>query len=216
MERWPNRLFFVTNMNKNLTKIRRITAVFVLGFMLFSALIPAGNTLAFDWSFGLGPNLLSSDAANASSQTFGFISSLSNLSSETPANVNLETLTVSGGNFLLPSASTLTGNNKKIPKVTIDNELTVLITGYSSTLDQTDDSPFITANGTYVRDGIIAANFLPFGTRIKIPEIFGDKIFVVEDRMNRRYWQNVDIWFPDRASAREFGLKKAKIQILES
>ena len=49
-----------------------------------------------------------------------------------------------------------------------------------------------------------------------IPEIYGTKVFIVEDRMNRRYWHKVDIWFPDRASALEFGFKKIKIQILES
>ena len=32
----------------------------------------------------------------------------------------------------------------------------VVITGYSSTPDQTDSTPFITASGTYVEDGIVA------------------------------------------------------------
>ena len=94
--------------------------------------------------------------------------------------------------------------------------LTLSASAYSSTPDQTDSTPFITACNTHVRDGIIAANFLPFGTKIKIPDIYGDKIFVVEDRMNRRYWHKIDIWFPDRQSALEFGLKTVKIEILES
>src|SRR5437868_1496729 len=38
------------------------------------------------------------------------------------------------------------------------------ITAYSSTEDQTDDSPFITASGAHVADGIVAANFLPLHT----------------------------------------------------
>ncbi|PJE50377.1 MAG: hypothetical protein COV29_04365 [Candidatus Yanofskybacteria bacterium CG10_big_fil_rev_8_21_14_0_10_36_16] len=95
-------------------------------------------------------------------------------------------------------------------------ELTIPASAYSSTPDQTDDSPFITAMGTTVRDGIIAANFLPFGTKIKIPDVYGDKIFVVEDRMNRRYWHKIDIWFPDRQSALQFGLRTVRIQVLES
>jgi len=53
----------------------------------------------------------------------------------------------------------------------------VVLTGYSSTFAQTDDTPFITANGTYVHDGIVANNGLPFGTQIKIPDIYGDKVF---------------------------------------
>lgn len=92
--------------------------------------------------------------------------------------------------------------------------MTVHITGYSSTPDQTDDTPFITAAGTHVRDGIVAANFVPLYTRIKIPELFGEKVFVVEDRMNRRFQNRVDIWFPDRASARKFGIKQAEIVVL--
>src|SRR5258708_6536739 len=56
----------------------------------------------------------------------------------------------------------------------------VRVTAYSSTPDQTDDTPFITASGYHVHDGVIAANFLPFGTKLTIPSVFGDKIFTVE------------------------------------
>ena len=90
----------------------------------------------------------------------------------------------------------------------------VSITGYSSTPDQTDHTPFITASGVHVRDGVAAANFLPFGTVFRIPELFGDKTFVVEDRMHRRYWLNVDIWFPERDLAKEFGRKIVKVEIV--
>lgn len=93
-------------------------------------------------------------------------------------------------------------------------EYTVSLSAYSSTPDQTDDSPFITARGTFVRDGIIAANFLPFGTRVKIPDIFGDKIFIVEDRMNKRYWHNVDVWMPERTDALKFGRKTTVIEVV--
>ncbi|MBX4211692.1 MAG: 3D domain-containing protein [Candidatus Yanofskybacteria bacterium] len=90
----------------------------------------------------------------------------------------------------------------------------VSISGYSSTPDQTDASPFITAKGTYVRDGIVAANFLPFGTAIKIPDLYGDKIFVVEDRMNSRYWYNVDVWFTSREAALQLGRRTVTIEVL--
>ena len=99
---------------------------------------------------------------------------------------------------------------------TSDKILVVEATAYSSTIDQTDDTPFIAANGTYVHDGVVAANFLPFGTLIKIPEIYGDKIFIVEDRMHRRFQKRIDIWFPDRQSALKFGYQELKIQILEN
>jgi 3D (Asp-Asp-Asp) domain-containing protein len=92
----------------------------------------------------------------------------------------------------------------------------VVITAYSSTPDQTDDSPFITASNKYVRDGIVANNMLPFGTKVKIPSLYGDKIFVVEDRMNRRMGDyRMDIWFPTYTGAKNFGVKTAEIVVLE-
>src|SRR3989344_3222951 len=90
----------------------------------------------------------------------------------------------------------------------------VSASAYSSSVDETDDTPFITARGTYVHDGIVAANFLPFGTAIKIPAIYGNKIFVVEDRMNSRYNLNVDLWFPSKALAKQFGRKTITIEIV--
>ena len=99
--------------------------------------------------------------------------------------------------------------------VKIIKTYTVRATAYSSTIDQTDDTPFVTASGTNVRDGILATNFLPFGTKIRIPEIYGDKVFIVEDRMNRRYWYNIDIWFPERSLAMAFGSKKVTIEIVD-
>lgn len=111
--------------------------------------------------------------------------------------------------------------NSTEPHFTVISTHEVRATGYSSTPDQTDDTPFITASGTYVRDGIIAANFqingkrVPFGTLVRIPEIYGEKVFVVEDRMNARYRNNIDIWFPERNIARLFGSKNVLIEIVE-
>jgi len=92
---------------------------------------------------------------------------------------------------------------------------TVWVTAYSSTPEETDATPFITASQTEVRDGVIAANFLPIGTRVMIPELFGEKIFVVEDRMHRRKKNFVDIWMPSKEEARNFGIAKADIVILD-
>lgn len=89
----------------------------------------------------------------------------------------------------------------------------VVVTAYSSTPDQTDDTPFYTANGTHVRDGIIAANFLKFGTRVKFPDYFGDKIFDVQDRMNARFPDRVDIWMNSREAAINFGVRTLKMEI---
>lgn len=94
-----------------------------------------------------------------------------------------------------------------------------VMTAYNSEAAQTDDSPCITANGFNVCEhGIedtIAANFLKMGTKVKIPDLYGDRIFVVRDRMNKKHPDRVDIWMKDRASAIKFGVKTAKIQVLE-
>ncbi len=89
----------------------------------------------------------------------------------------------------------------------------VLTTAYSSTPDQTDASPFITASGTRVHDGTIAINTLPFGTKVKFPEVFGNKVFTVEDRMGSDH--KADIWFPTREQALKFGARKIKIEVVK-
>jgi 3D (Asp-Asp-Asp) domain-containing protein len=90
----------------------------------------------------------------------------------------------------------------------------VQVSGYNSEVAQTDDSPFITAKGTHVRWGIVASNMFPFGTVIKIPSLYGDQIFVVEDRMNSRYQQNVDIWFESKADALALGRRMVQIEVI--
>lgn len=89
----------------------------------------------------------------------------------------------------------------------------VSATAYNSLPGQTDDTPFITASGTRTRHGVIAANFLPIGTRIKIPEVYGDQIFIVEDRMNQRYWHKIDIWMESYDDAITFGHQTVTIEI---
>lgn len=93
------------------------------------------------------------------------------------------------------------------------------MTAYNSEPGQTDDSPCITANGFNVCEhGVedtIAANFLKFGTKVMIPELFGDRVFIVRDRMNKRYTDRVDIWMKSYDDAIQFGLKRATIQVIE-
>lgn len=96
-------------------------------------------------------------------------------------------------------------------------KIKMILTAYSSTEDQTDDTPLITASGKTVADGIIANNMLPFGTKIKIPELFGDKIFIIEDRMHSRKGKyQADIWMPEYSEAKNFGAKLTEIEVLES
>jgi 3D (Asp-Asp-Asp) domain-containing protein len=92
--------------------------------------------------------------------------------------------------------------------------LSVLTTAYSSTVDQTDDSPFITASGTHVHNGTLACNFLRFGTRVRIPQYYGDKVFIVEDRMAKRFSHKMDIWMETREEAIQFGARTVKVEVL--
>lgn len=96
-----------------------------------------------------------------------------------------------------------------------DKVVHAVITAYTSTPDQTDDSPFIAASGKRVYDGMIAANWLPFGTKVKIPELYGDKIFTVDDRMNARYgYGRMDIWLDaSKTEARKFGVKRLVVEV---
>ena len=87
------------------------------------------------------------------------------------------------------------------------------ITAYSSSVDETDSTPFITASGMRVRDGIVATNLLPFGTKVEIPSLFGNKVFTVEDRMAKRLKNVLDIWMPSKTAAIDFGVHYADIVI---
>lgn len=103
-----------------------------------------------------------------------------------------------------------------LPAITIKKTLVVAATAYSSTPDQTDATPFNTSNGKEVYDGLIAANWLPYNTKIRIPDFFGDKIFTVNDRMNKRYdTGRLDVWMKTREEAKRFGIKRIRIQIVE-
>jgi len=101
------------------------------------------------------------------------------------------------------------------PEPKVVERIKMTITAYSSTPDQTDDTPFITASNSWVRKGIVANNFFPFGTKIRIPEYFGNKVFVIEDRMHwRKSNEHVDVWFSSRQQATNFGITRAYVEIL--
>ena len=92
------------------------------------------------------------------------------------------------------------------------------ITAYSSDIAQTDGNPCRTAVGFDLcqndTEDSVAANFLPFGAKIRMPELFGDRVFIVRDRMNAKYQNRIDVWFKNRADAVKFGVKIGKVEIL--
>lgn len=91
----------------------------------------------------------------------------------------------------------------------------VTATAYSSTRAQTDSTPFISASGVHVFDGMIAANFLPFGAKVRLPDLYGDKQFVVLDRMNQRYSNRVDVWMDSYHKAKQFGVRYVRVEVIE-
>jgi len=95
----------------------------------------------------------------------------------------------------------------------------VTMTAYNSEVEQCDGDPCTTANGFNVcKHGIedtVAANFLPLGTKIKIPALFGDRIFVVRDRTARKYSDRVDVWMVHKKDALQFGKRQAQIVVVE-
>lgn len=100
----------------------------------------------------------------------------------------------------------------------------VVATAYSSEVAQTDDTPCIPAMWKfnlcdyYDMYGVadtIAANDLPLGTKVRFPELYGDKVFTVRDRMNRRYTgkSRIDFWLPEKSEAIQFGVQRIEMEV---
>lgn len=125
-------------------------------------------------------------------------------------------LLVGVGLFLFPLlASEAERSEVYIPyTVTNHEKLEVDITFYTSRPEETDSTPFITADGTRVRDGIIAISrdlFEHFD--------YGDSLFVdgygwfeVRDCMNKRWKKRVDIWVGSKKVAIRNGKKRGNIR----
>ena len=89
----------------------------------------------------------------------------------------------------------------------------ITATAYTSRAAETDDTPYIAAWGDHVFWGMVASNKFPKGTKIQIPDYFGDKMFIVLDRMNTRYYHRLDIWMPEINQAKQWGAKYIKIKV---
>ncbi|MBU1699392.1 MAG: 3D domain-containing protein [Candidatus Eisenbacteria bacterium] len=92
----------------------------------------------------------------------------------------------------------------------------VTITAYSSTIDQTDKTPWLTASLTRTRPGVLALSRDLIKTYAPdAPFDYGDLVLVsgvglfrVEDTMNARWENRADIWFPTKYQARRWGNRK--------
>lgn len=98
----------------------------------------------------------------------------------------------------------------------------LVATGYSSSVMETDDTPFITASNTRTRPGVVAmSRDLLTRYNPQAPFSFGDTIhisglgdFFVEDSMHWRWRRRIDIWFPSRDAAWRFGKRNVTVSKL--
>jgi 3D (Asp-Asp-Asp) domain-containing protein len=113
--------------------------------------------------------------------------------------------------------------------------MVVRSTAYNSLPGQTDASPFKTATGARTRFGIVALSrdllrSIPYGSRIVLEDMgswsngsgrgkynamLSRMIFVVEDTMHPRKKGTVDVWFPARRQAIQWGARKLRIRIVQ-
>ena len=197
-------------MRLTMKQLRRFIAIFIIVFSLFT-LSPVSAQAGFLTMTGNSGFLLASlFSATSPDATLTPVENNDQISESESQSFSKYIY----GNSLLSIHSPLAVQKNIQVKVSVKKQYNVTATAYSSTPDQTDNTPFITASGTHVRDGIVAANFLPIGTLIIIPEVYGDKVFIVEDRMHERYSSRVDIWFPSRSEAKQFGVKQITIELI--
>jgi len=77
----------------------------------------------------------------------------------------------------------------------------------------------ITASGKKVKVGMVANNWLPFGTKVFI-EGLGE--FTVEDRGSKKYFGTkkekrkcIDVYFDSHKEAKELGVKFLKVEVIK-
>lgn len=149
----------------------------------------------------------------------------------------LRTLSLTSGSeeaFLRSSVRDLLYQQTRLTGVLLDSgysihtgdnvTVKVVATGYSSTVWQTDATPFVTAANTRTREGVLAmsrdllARYTPgapfdFGDRVYVA---GLGYFIVEDSMHGRWDNRIDVWFPSLEQARNFGIRDVYLSRAES
>ena len=101
----------------------------------------------------------------------------------------------------------------------LNKEFEVTATAYNSLAYQTSSNPSITAFGDSLRPGdryiAVSRDLLDSGlvhnTKVKIEGF--DSLYVVKDKMNRRWRKRIDIYMGvDIKAAKQWGKKKVKIE----
>ncbi len=112
--------------------------------------------------------------------------------------------------------------------------ITVKSTAYNSQRSQTDSTPHITATGARTRFGIVALSRdllrrIPYGSLVRIEDLgswgngrgrgrysrmLSGVNFIVEDTMNIRKRNTVDVWFPTRRAAIQWGARQIRVTVI--
>ena len=102
---------------------------------------------------------------------------------------------------------------EKITNITCNN-ITVDVTWYTSSIEECDDTPYITASGKRVSHGTLAVSVdlfdhFTYGDVVYIEDL---GFYTVEDRMNKRWRNRVDIWCEDREVAFRNGIQVKELR----
>ena len=112
---------------------------------------------------------------------------------------------------------------QEIKKTEVKKTIWVTATAYSSTPWQTDNTPCITSTGYNVCNktaNIIAVSrdlvrSLGYHRQIMLPSLYGSEIFLIEDTMNVRFVNRIDVHHGSTEDARDFGLKRnVELQVI--
>ena len=96
----------------------------------------------------------------------------------------------------------------KVPEKKIDKAQKIIIKEITAYCDRN-----LMANGERTHPGAIAASrSIPFGTKIRI----AGKIYVVKDRLSRRYDNRIDIWMPKQSDCIAWGIRKMRTEIIKN
>lgn len=92
----------------------------------------------------------------------------------------------------------------------------VAITSYNNDINQTDDTPNVTASNRPVREGMVAVSrdflsYVKYGDLIYV-DCF-DRWFIVDDTMNKRFTKRIDIFLFDRKESLKIN-KKCDVKIV--
>ncbi len=102
-------------------------------------------------------------------------------------------------------------NAQKVQVVRVEG---VSISAFTASKKECGKSDGITASGVKVHDGVIACNFLPFGTKVRIPSMYGDKVFTVYCRLKKGYVNHVDIYTKLVSTALRIGRRTCDIEVI--